>query len=97
MKKRRDNTALTNYPSYCIHLCSLILFLPLVLASCGFPGIVTTAGQLPVVKSTPQAQPLPPVRFPQDEAAHRDLNEWCYYTGHIKAVTTERKSNNYEL
>ena len=95
MRKRRDNTALTNYPSYCIHLCSLILFLPLVLASCGFPGIVTTAGQLPEVKSTPQAQPLPPVRFPQDEAAHRDLNEWWYYTGHMNAVTPDGKAHHY--
>src|SRR2546425_7205639 len=95
MKKRRDNTALMHYPSYCVHLCSLILFLPLVLASCGFPGIVTTAGQLPVVKSTPQAQPLPPVRFPQDEAAHRDLNEWWYYTGHMNAVTPDGKAHHY--
>src|SRR5438552_14311956 len=95
MKKRRDNTALTNYPSYCIYLCSLILFLPLVLASCGFPGIVTTAGQLPVVNSMPQAQPLPPVRFPQDEAPHRDLNEWWYYTGHMNAVTPDGKTHHY--
>src|SRR6266566_1180532 len=94
MIKRRGNTALTHYPGYCIHLCSLILFLPLVLASCGFPGIVTTAGQLPVVKSTPQAQPLPPVRFPQDEAAHRDLNEWWYYTGRMNAVTPDGKSTS---
>ena len=95
MKKRRDNTALMRYPGYCVHLCSLILFLPLVLASCGFPGIVTTAGQLPVVHSTPQAQPLPPVRFPQDEAAHRDLNEWWYYTGHMNAVTPDGKAHHY--
>src|SRR5437660_10245476 len=95
MKKRRDNTALMHYPSYCVRLCSLILFLPLVLASCGFPGIVTTAGQLPVVTSTPQAQPLPPVRFPQDEAAHRDLNEWWYYTGHMNAVTPDGKTHHY--
>ena len=95
MKKRRDNTALMHYPSYCVRLCSLILFLPLVLASCGFPGIVTTAGQLPMVTSTPQAQPLPPVRFPQDEAAHRDLNEWWYYTGHMNAVTPHGKTHHY--
>src|SRR5258708_21092600 len=84
-----------HYPDYCVPLCSLILFLPLVLASCGFPGIVTTAGQLPVVKSTPQAQPLPPVRFPQDEAAHRDLNEWWYYTGHIHSVPPGGKPHHY--
>src|SRR6266852_7085835 len=95
MIKRRGNTALTHYQRYCVRLCSLILFLPLVLASCGFPGIVTTAGRLPVVKSAPQAQPLPPVRFPQDEAAHRDLNEWWYYTGHINAVTPDGKAHHY--
>src|SRR5690349_1536447 len=95
MKNRRGYTALLHYPSYCVRLCSLILFLPLVLASCGFPGIVTTAGQLPVVNSTPQAQPLPPVRFPQDEAPHRDLNEWWYYTGHMNAVTPDGKTHHY--
>src|SRR6266496_3553175 len=94
MNKRRD-TALMHYPGNCVRLWSLILFLPLVLASCGFPGIVTTAGQLPVVNTTPQAQPLPPVRFPQDEAAHRDLNEWWYYTGHINAVTPDGKAHHY--
>src|SRR2546422_3907230 len=97
MIKRWGNTALTHYQRYCVRLCSLILFLPLFLASCGFPGIVTTAGQLPVVKSTPQAQPLPPVRFPQDEAAHRDLNEWWYYTGHMNAVTPDGKAHHYGL
>src|SRR5207237_1497253 len=95
MKNRRGNTALMHYPSYRVRLCSLIIFLPLVLASCGFPGIVTTAGQLPVVTSTPQAQPLPPVRFPQDEAAHRDLNEWWYYTGHMNATTPDGKPHHY--
>src|SRR2546428_6157861 len=94
MNKRRD-TALMHYPGNCVRLWSLIIFLPLVLASCGFPGIVTTAGQLPVVNTTPQAQPLPPVRFPQDEAAHRDLNEWWYYTGHMNAVTPDGKAHHY--
>src|SRR6266487_3324871 len=94
MKKRRD-TALMQYRMHCIRLCSVIILLPLVLSSCGFPGIVTTAGQFPVVNSTPRAQPLPPVRFPQDEAAHRDLNEWWYYTGHINAVTPDGKAHHY--
>jgi predicted secreted hydrolase len=94
MKKHKD-AALMKYPRYRVHLCSMIIFLPLVLASCGFPGIVTTAGQLPAVNSTPQAQPLPPVRFPQDEAAHRDLNEWWYYTGHMNAVTSDGKTHHY--
>jgi predicted secreted hydrolase len=97
MKKRRGpaRSALVHYPKYGVHLCSVILFLSLVLASCGFPGVVTTTGQLPVVNSTPQAQPLPPVRFPQDEAPHRDLNEWWYYTGHMNAVTPDGKTHHY--
>ena len=61
MKKRRGpvRSALLHYPKYGLHLCGVILFLSLVLASCGFPGVITTTGQLPVVNSTPQAQPLP--------------------------------------
>ena len=43
MNKRRD-TALMHYPGNCVRLWSLILFLPLVLVSCGFSGIVTIAG-----------------------------------------------------
>ncbi len=74
---------------------TLLIFLSLILSSCGFPGVITVAGQLPVVKSAPQAQPLPPVHFPQDEAAHRDLNEWWYYTGHMDAVTPDGKAHHY--
>jgi predicted secreted hydrolase len=76
-------------------MLTLLIFLSLILSSCGFPGSATTAGQLPVINATPQAQPLPPVRFPQDEAAHRDLNEWWYYTGHMSAVTPDGKTHHY--
>src|SRR5207249_8746784 len=58
----------------------LLLLLSLVLSSCSVPGIVTTGAQLSAVKTTPQTISLPPVHFPQDEAAHRDLTEWWYYT-----------------
>lgn len=71
------------------------LCLSLILSSCGFPGIVSTTAQLPIVHSTPQAQALPPIRFPQDEAAHRDLTEWWYYTGHMNAVTPDGKAHHY--
>jgi len=74
---------------------TLLILLSFILSSCGFPGVITAAGQLPVVKSATQAQPLPPVRFPQDEAAHRDLNEWWYYTGHMNAVTPDGKAHHY--
>jgi predicted secreted hydrolase len=94
MKKRR-NSALMRYSKHGIPLGSVIIFVSLVLSSCGFPGAVTTTEQLPVVNSTPQAQPLPPVHFPQDEAAHRDLNEWWYYTGHMNAVTPDGKTHHY--
>ena len=66
-----------------------------LLSSCGFPGIPSTSAQLPVVNSTPASAPLPPIRFPQDEAAHRDLTEWWYYTGHMNAVTPDGKSHHY--
>jgi predicted secreted hydrolase len=73
------------------------LLLMLALSSCGIPGIVTTDAQLPVVHSVaqPQPQPLPSVRFPQDEAPHRDLTEWWYYTGHMNAVTADGKAHHY--
>src|SRR5205823_12766366 len=73
----------------------ILLLLALVMASCGVPGIVSTNAQLPVVNATPQATPLPPVRFPQDEAAHRDLTEWWYYTGHLNAITPDGKPHHY--
>ena len=72
-----------------------LLVLAFVLTSCGVPGIVTTNAQLPQVNTTPQKATLPPVRFPQDEAAHRDLTEWWYYTGHMNAVTSDGKVHHY--
>jgi predicted secreted hydrolase len=59
-------------------LVGLLLLLILLLSSCSFPGVTSTSAQLPIVNTTPQAQTLPPIRFPQDEAAHRDLTEWWY-------------------
>ncbi len=73
----------------------LFLFLSLILSSCTVPGIVSTTAQLPAVGATPQATPLPPIRFPEDEAAHRDLTEWWYYTGHMNATTPDGKSHHY--
>src|SRR6266568_1772393 len=62
-----------------------LLILALLLSSCGFPGVVSTSAQLPAANLSTTATPLPPIRFPQDEAAHRDLTEWWYYTGHLNA------------
>src|SRR2546422_6798586 len=69
--------------------------LVVLLSSCGFPGIVSTSAKLPVVNTTPTTLSLPPMRFPQDEAAHSDLTEWWYYTGHMNAVAPGGKVHNY--
>src|SRR6266566_3939002 len=82
-------------PDTCIIGISLLILLSLVLSSCGFPGIVSTDAQLPAVRTTPQAVTLSPVHFPQDEAAHRDLTEWWYYTGHMNAVASDGKIHHY--
>ncbi len=76
-----------------VMLTLLTLF---ALSSCGFPGIVSTTAQLPTIKnvSTTTSQ-LPPVRFPQDEAAHNDLTEWWYYTGHMNTTDANGKPHKY--
>src|SRR5438045_4243721 len=73
----------------------LLLLLSLILSSCSVPGIVATDAQLPAVKTTPQTISLPPVRFPQDEGAHRDLTEWWYYTGHMNSVPAGGHPRHY--
>ena len=57
----------------------------LVVAGCGVPGTISASGKLPAAAPAPTEAPLPPVRFPQDEAPHHDLTEWWYYTGHLYA------------
>ena len=76
-------------------LVTLFVVLGTLLASCGFPGTVSTSAQLPVVHTTATPVSFPPIRFPQDEAAHRDLTEWWYYTGHMNAVTADGKLHHY--
>ena len=76
-------------------LPGVALLCSLVLSSCAFPGIVSTTEQLPVVSKTPAPVQLPPVRFPQDEAAHNDLTEWWYYTGHMNATDSTGKPHHY--
>lgn len=67
----------------------------LLLTSCNVPGVPATSAELPVAGPLPAAQKLPPVRFPQDEAPHRDLTEWWYYTGHMNAVTPDGQQRHY--
>ncbi len=74
-------------------LLSIVLLL--ILSSCSFPGVVSSTAQLPSASKTPQAAALPPVRFPQDEAAHNDLTEWWYYTGHFNASVANGKTHVY--
>ncbi len=74
----------------------ILLLTLFILSSCGFPGIVSTSAQLPIVKdTTTTASQLPPVRFPQDEAAHNDLTEWWYYTGHMNTTDANGKAHSY--
>jgi predicted secreted hydrolase len=80
---------------YAVFAIAKSAFLVLLLSSCSFPGIPSTAAQLPVVNATPATAPLPPIRFPQDEAAHRDLTEWWYYTGHVNAVYPDGTTHHY--
>lgn len=77
-----------------VHLLPLLCLLTLLLASCQVPGVPATSARLPLVgpASTPG---LPPIRFPQDEAPHRDLTEWWYYTGHIDALTPAGRRQHY--
>ncbi|HEU5348867.1 MAG TPA: lipocalin family protein [Ktedonobacterales bacterium] len=69
----------------------IMIFLTLlaltVLGGCGLPGTISTGGTLPPPKPLPTATPLPPVRFPQDEAQHSNLTEWWYYTGHFHSAS----------
>lgn len=69
--------------------------LALLLAGCGVPGTIATGGSLPPVPPSPTATTLPPVRFPQDEAPHRDLTEWWYYTGHLSGQDISGKTHRY--
>jgi predicted secreted hydrolase len=93
MKKHFRRSKCTN--QFGISMIGMFALLALLLSSCGFPGIPSTSAQLPVVNATLAPTPLPPVRFPQDEAAHRDLTEWWYYTGHMNAEMPDGTSHHY--
>ncbi len=71
------------------------MLLSMLLASCSFPGVYSSSEQLPQVKPEASTGSLPAVRFPQDEAAHRYLTEWWYYTGHIQASEPGGKIQQY--
>jgi predicted secreted hydrolase len=72
-----------------------LVIMMLALAGCAFPGVVSTTQQLPKLSEVEQPLKLPPVRFPQDEAAHNDLTEWWYYTGHLQATDSSGQVRHY--
>src|SRR6266702_3022374 len=71
--------------------------LSMLLASCSFPGVYSSTEQLPKAKAEGQAAALPQIRFPQDEAAHKDLTEWWYYTGHAITPGSHPRHYGFEL
>ncbi len=73
----------------------LLCLLAFLLGACSVPGVPATSAQLAVVNPVSSPQALPPIRFPQDEAPHRDLTEWWYYTGHLTAVTPDGQTHHY--
>ena len=77
-----------------VKLATLALF-ALVVAGCAVPGTITASGRLPAAAPAPTQAPLPPVRFPQDEAPHHDLTEWWYYTGHLYAQDAAGQAHTY--
>ena len=79
----------------CVSAFIAFVLVMVLLSSCGFPGVVSTSAQLPTVNIASTATPLLPIRFPQDEAPHRDLTEWWYYTGHMNAATPGGQMHHY--
>ncbi len=73
----------------------LVLLLALLLAGCGLPGTIAQEGHISQVGPAPTPTPLPPVQLPQDEAPHRNLTEWWYYTGHFSGVDGQGKQHAY--
>jgi predicted secreted hydrolase len=74
---------------------SLVLLLAFLLTGCGLPGTIERSGSLPQVGFAPTAAPLPTIRLPQDEAPHRDLTEWWYYTGHFAGTDAAGRQHAY--
>ena len=74
---------------------TLICLMLGVLAGCGVPGMVAQGHALPTTLPSPTARVLPPARFPQDEAPHKNLTEWWYYTGHVLGKDTSGIEHAY--
>jgi predicted secreted hydrolase len=76
-----------------------LLALALLLAGCGLPGTIAKEGHIRMAGPAPTIAPLPPVQMPQDEAQHRDLTEWWYYTGHFagRDASGQQRVYGFEL
>jgi predicted secreted hydrolase len=74
---------------------SLCALLALFVAGCGLPGTIEQKGSIPDAGPSPTPAPLPPIAFPQDEAPHRNLTEWWYYTGHFHGIDAQGKAHEY--
>ena len=74
---------------------SLVVLLALLMAGCGLPGTIEQKGRIADAGPSPTPTPLPPIAFPQDEAPHRNLTEWWYYTGHFHGTDAQGKQHEY--
>jgi predicted secreted hydrolase len=66
-----------------------LVLLALVVVGCGGgPVLANPPAQQPAATTAPKPPPTPaadpvPIVFPRDDAPHRRLTEWWYYTGHL--------------
>jgi predicted secreted hydrolase len=74
---------------------SLLALLALLVTACGLPGTIPQRGHIADAGPSPTAAPLPPISFPQDEAPHRNLTEWWYYTGHFHGADAQGTTHEY--
>ncbi len=74
-----------------------------VLAACGdstatkeaFPAPSANPNAGAVAVTTPGPVPGTVLKFPEDEAAHNNITEWWYYTGHL--ITTDGQRYGFEF
>jgi predicted secreted hydrolase len=76
-------------------LAALLALLAFLVAGCGLPGTVPQKGRIADAGPSPTAAPLPPISLPQDEAPHRNLTEWWYYTGHVHGTDAQSTAHEY--
>ena len=66
----------------------LAILLALLVGGCGAPAAGSKLEMAPA--PTPAPVPPRPVVLPADEAAHDNLSEWWYYTGHLRTESGEK-------